>query len=92
MLLFIQTASTKVQMSISPPDFSRHRAEDIFKRLGPIAVFNARQEWSAPRLAKLVRSPSQGFGFAVKGDAPVIIAGVDKGSLAEVCFLFIIFI
>jgi hypothetical protein len=26
----------------------------------------------------------EGFGFSVRGDAPVIIAGVDGGSLAEV--------
>ncbi|RXG73688.1 Rhophilin-2-B [Armadillidium vulgare] len=75
--------STKVQLSLSTPDFSQHRAEDIFRRLGPMAVFNAKHQWSAPRPAKLIRSPSQGFGFAVKGDAPVIIAGVDRNSLAE---------
>ena len=28
---------------------------------------------------------NEGFGFSVRGDAPVVIAGVDPRSLAEVC-------
>ena len=79
-------ASNKVQLSISSPDFSQHRVEDIFRRLGPVSVFSARHHWTAPRTAQLIRSPSEGFGFAVKGDAPVVIAGVDSNSLAEVKF------
>ena len=33
---------TKVQLSLTPPDFSLHRAEDLFKALGPV-----RPRWNA---------------------------------------------
>ena len=84
------SASTKVQLTLTPPDFSQHRVEDIFKRLGPVAVFSAKHQWSAPRIVKLTRTSTQGFGFSVRGDAPVVIAGVDSGSLAEVSLSVII--
>ncbi|ROT83989.1 putative rhophilin-2 isoform X1 [Penaeus vannamei] len=75
--------ATKVQLSLTTPDFSQHRVEDLFKLLGPVAVFSAKHQWSAPRPIKLTRTPTQGFGFSVRGDAPVVIAGVDRNSLAE---------
>ncbi|XP_071535406.1 rhophilin-2-A isoform X2 [Panulirus ornatus] len=76
-------SATKFQLSLTAPDFSQHRVEDIFKLLGPVAVFSAKHQWSAPRPVSLTRTPTQGFGFSVRGDAPVVIAGVDRGSLAE---------
>lgn len=71
-------------MSLTAPDFSQYRVEDLFKLLGPVAVFSAKHQWSAPRPISLTRTPTQGFGFSVRGDAPVVIAGVDRNSLAEV--------
>ena len=47
-------------------------------------MFNARHFWSAPRLVKMRKRDHEGFGFSVRGDSPVIIAGVDPDSLAEV--------
>ncbi|XP_066946603.1 rhophilin-2-B-like [Macrobrachium rosenbergii] len=76
-------SATKIQLSLTAPDFSQHRVEDVFKLLGPVAVFSAKHQWSAPRPILLKRTPTQGFGFSVRGDAPVVIAGVDRGSLAE---------
>ncbi|CAL4069714.1 unnamed protein product [Meganyctiphanes norvegica] len=75
--------STKVQLSLTAPDFSTHRVEDVFKQLGPVAVFSAKHQWSSPRPVSITRTATQGFGFSVRGDAPVVIAGVDRGSLAE---------
>lgn len=76
-------SSTKVQLSLTAPDFSTHRVEDVFKQLGPVAVFSAKHQWSSPRAVTITRTATQGFGFSVRGDAPVVIAGVDRGSLAE---------
>ncbi|XP_047505600.1 rhophilin-2 isoform X1 [Pieris napi] len=142
--------SSKFQLALTPPDFAQHRVEDLFKTLGPIAVFSAKRHWSAPRLVQLQRdgerrrerrsdrpkrkpsdkrdrsednstyyekydyevtkqngvyinyeSPKEykrdlrraaseydmneeeGFGFTVRGGAPVVIAAVEPNSLAD---------
>ncbi|KAK5647301.1 hypothetical protein RI129_002193 [Pyrocoelia pectoralis] len=77
-------ASTKFQLSLTAPDFAQHRVNDLFRTLGPIAIFSAKRHWTAPRLVQLHRGRnSDGFGFSVRGDAPVIIANVESNSLAE---------
>ncbi|KAJ8952614.1 hypothetical protein NQ318_004161 [Aromia moschata] len=77
-------AATKFQLSLTPPDFAQYRVNDLFRGLGPIAIFSAKRHWSAPRLVQLHRGrTSEGFGFSVRGDAPVIVAVVDQNSLAE---------
>ena len=60
------------------------QVQDLFADLGPVAVFNARHFWSAPRTVKMRKREHEGFGFSVRGDSPVIVAGVDRDSLAEV--------
>ncbi|XP_046973401.1 rhophilin-2 isoform X2 [Vanessa cardui] len=50
--------SSKFQLALTPPDFAQYRVEDLFKSLGPIAVFSAKRHWSAPRLIQLQR-PSE---------------------------------
>lgn len=83
--LFANVASTKFQLSITHPDFGQHGVDDLFKSLGPVAIFSAKRHWTAPRLVQLQRGPDgEGFGFSVRGDAPVIIAAVDHNSLADV--------
>ncbi|XP_011057339.1 PREDICTED: rhophilin-2 isoform X2 [Acromyrmex echinatior] len=78
-------ASTKFQLSITHPDFGQHGVDDLFKSLGPVAIFSAKRHWTAPRLIQLQRGPDgEGFGFSVRGDAPVIVAAVDHNSLADV--------
>ncbi|XP_076260379.1 GTP-Rho-binding protein rhophilin isoform X1 [Rhynchophorus ferrugineus] len=75
---------TKFQLSLTAPDFAQYRVTDLFRSLGPIAIFSAKRHWSAPRLVQLHRGRSDdGFGFSVRGDAPVNIAVVEPGSLAE---------
>ena len=76
--------STKYQLSLAFPDFSQYKVQDLFSNLGPVAIFSAKHHWSAPRTLKLRKDENEGYGFSVRGDAPVIIAGVDYKSLAEV--------
>lgn len=79
------TPSTKFQLTLTPPDFAHLPVEDLFKQLGPVAIFSAKHHWSAPRSIQLQRGSGSdgGFGFSVRGDAPVIVASVDSGSLAQ---------
>ncbi|XP_049879883.1 rhophilin-2-B [Pectinophora gossypiella] len=51
--------SSKFQLALTPPDFAQHRVEDLFKSLGPIAVFSAKRHWSAPRLVQLQKHADQ---------------------------------
>lgn len=77
-------ASTKFHLNITHPDFGQHGVDDLFRTLGPVAIFSAKRHWTAPRLIQLQRGPGgEGFGFSVRGDAPVIIAAVDHNSLAD---------
>ncbi|KAJ8688163.1 hypothetical protein QAD02_023958, partial [Eretmocerus hayati] len=77
-------ASTKFQLSLTHPDFGQHGVDDLFRSLGPVAIFSAKRHWTAPRLIQLQRGPNgEGFGFSVRGDAPVIVAAVDHNSLAD---------
>jgi len=76
--------STTFQLTLSFPDFSMHRVTDLFKSLGPVAVFNAKHHWSAPRSVHLRKRDEEGYGFSVRGDAPVVIAGVEPASLAHI--------
>ena len=39
-------------------------------------------------MANLRKLHDQGFGFSVRGDGPIIIAGVDGGSIADVILFF----
>nr|KAG5712634.1 hypothetical protein BaRGS_029689 [Batillaria attramentaria] len=65
-----------------PPDFSKSKTNDIFWKLGPIAIFNSRNQWAAPRTVVLRRTPTEGFGFSVRGDSPVIVADIEPDSVA----------
>ena len=75
---------THFQVSLAYPDFSQHKVQDLFSGLGPIAIFSAKHHWTAPRLVRLRKREHEGFGFSVRGDSPVIIAGIDANSIAEV--------
>ncbi|XP_076352612.1 rhophilin-2-B-like isoform X1 [Tachypleus tridentatus] len=76
-------ASTKYQLSLTPPDFSQYKVKDIFQELGPISIFSARHQWTAPRVLHIKKNSMSNYGFSVRGDAPVIVAGVDCNSPAE---------
>ncbi|KAH3770301.1 hypothetical protein DPMN_171585, partial [Dreissena polymorpha] len=65
------------------PEFAKVKVHEFFHKLGPIALFNAKNQWSAPRSVLLDRSQVQGYGFSVRGDCPVKIAEIEPGSVAE---------
>lgn len=79
---------TKYQLSLSYPDFCQFKVQDLFDALGPVAIFSAKHHWTTPRPAHLKKGEDEGFGFSVRGDAPVVIAGVDPESIAEVRNLY----
>ncbi|BFZ19639.1 hypothetical protein BsWGS_22678 [Bradybaena similaris] len=78
-------AQSEHNSSAALPDFSKVKVVDIFWRLGPINIFNATSDWSAPRCVVLERNPNEGFGFSVKGDSPVVIADIEPDSVASRC-------
>ena len=81
-------AATKYQFTLAFPNFSQYKVEDLFRRLGPVAIFSAKHHWTAPRTIQLRKKEEEGYGFSVRGDAPVIVAGVESTSLADVSCTF----
>ncbi|XP_056122427.1 rhophilin-1 [Rhinichthys klamathensis goyatoka] len=71
---------TQQKPDIKTPDFSAVRVTDIFHRLGPLSLFSARNRW-ARRHACLVRGEA-GLGLTLRGDSPVLVAGVLPGGCA----------
>ncbi|XP_037105266.1 rhophilin-1 isoform X3 [Syngnathus acus] len=55
---------------------------DLFQRLGPLSVFCARGPWGPARALCLPRSEG-GLGLMLRGDSPVLVAGVAAGGCAE---------
>ncbi|XP_072567773.1 rhophilin-1-like isoform X2 [Paramormyrops kingsleyae] len=87
---FCQTAEapdihpkTQHKPDMKTPDFSKVRVTDLFQRLGPLSVFSARNQWCPQRRIRLVRSNS-GLGLTLRGDSPVLVAGVVPGGSASV--------
>merc|ERR1719318_2283617 len=76
--------STQFQLSLSSPSFSSHPVSDLFHSLGPESVFSAKQHWTHPRSVQLSKKEDEGFGLSVRGSAPVVVAMVEQGSLAEI--------
>ncbi|XP_053107118.1 rhophilin-1 [Hemicordylus capensis] len=72
---------THQRAEIKSPNFSKVKVMDIFHRLGPLSVFSAKNKWHPPRTVHLVRGEN-GFGFTLRGDSPVLIAGVIAGGCA----------
>ncbi|XP_034035294.1 rhophilin-1 isoform X2 [Thalassophryne amazonica] len=66
---------------ITPPNFSAVQVKDIFQQLGPLAVFSARARWGAVRAICLQRREG-GLGLTLRGDFPVLVAGVVPGGCA----------
>lgn len=84
------SGATKIQLEISNPELGTKSVEDPFKGLGPLALFSAKREWSAPRHVTLHKR-GDGFGLSVKGNAPVMIASVDPQSPAKVTIDTVLF-
>lgn len=79
--------STKYQLTLTSPDFFQYKVKDLFHSLGPLTIFSARHHWTAPRSVFLDKSGRESFGFSVRGDCPVIVAGVDRASVAQMAGL-----
>ncbi|KPP61320.1 rhophilin-2-like [Scleropages formosus] len=60
--------------------------KDLFRKLGPLSVFSARQRWTAPRSVQL-RPGSQGLGFSLRGDGPAQVQALQHLSPAAVAGL-----
>ncbi|XP_065175276.1 rhophilin-1-like isoform X2 [Sycon ciliatum] len=72
-----ESAPRNVDVFGTSPD-----SDDFFHTLGPLSLFSSANDWTAPRSADVERTDA-GFGFAIRGNAPVLICSVDKGSPAE---------
>lgn len=46
---------SEVEAEIVAPNFSRVKVLDIFRKLGPMSIFSARNRFSAPRVVKMNR-------------------------------------
>ncbi|XP_029939622.1 rhophilin-1 [Salarias fasciatus] len=73
---------THQKPDITAPNFSTVQVTDIFQRLGPLSVFCARARWGPVRLICLQRREG-GLGLTLRGDSPVLVAGVVPGGCAE---------
>ena len=81
--LSISGLSSKKVTEIEP-DFENEEIEDIFAQLGPLNVFNAKNNWTTVAKFDLKRkSYGESFGFTVRGNVPVSVETVDKGGIAE---------
>ncbi|XP_028260072.1 rhophilin-1 [Parambassis ranga] len=67
---------------IIAPNFSTVQVTDIFQRLGPLSVFCAKARWGPVRVICLQRREG-GLGLTLRGDSPVLVAGVVPGGCAE---------
>ncbi|KAG7488290.1 hypothetical protein MATL_G00033100 [Megalops atlanticus] len=74
-------SKTQQKPDIKTPDFCSVRVTDIFHRLGPLSVFSAKNRWGSQRHVHLVRGEG-GLGLTLRGDSPVLIAGVVPGGCA----------
>jgi len=45
--------ATTYQLTLAFPDFSQYKVNDLFRGLGPVAVFSAKHHWTAPRTIQL---------------------------------------
>uniref|UniRef100_A0AAX7VL70 Rhophilin, Rho GTPase binding protein 1 n=1 Tax=Astatotilapia calliptera TaxID=8154 RepID=A0AAX7VL70_ASTCA len=73
---------THQKPDVIPPNFSTVKVTDIFQRLGPLSVFCARARWGPMRVICLNKREG-GLGLTLRGDSPVLVAGVVPGGWAE---------
>uniref|UniRef100_A0A8C6XIR2 Rhophilin Rho GTPase binding protein 1 n=1 Tax=Naja naja TaxID=35670 RepID=A0A8C6XIR2_NAJNA len=72
---------THQRPEIKSPNFSKVKVIDIFHRLGPLSIFSAKNKWHPIQTVLLVRG-ANGFGFTLRGDSPVLVAGIIAGGCA----------
>ncbi|KAM8888292.1 rhophilin-1 [Synchiropus picturatus] len=74
-------SKTHQKPEVTPINFSTVQVTEIFQRLGPLSVFCARARWGPVRLIGLQRKDG-GLGLTLRGDSPVLVAGVVPGGCA----------
>ncbi|XP_031138235.1 rhophilin-1 isoform X2 [Sander lucioperca] len=74
-------SQTHQKPEITPINFSTVQVTDVFRRLGPLSVFCARARWGPVRVICLQRREG-GLGLTLRGDSPVLVAGVVPGGCA----------
>ncbi|XP_068581197.1 rhophilin-1 [Cebidichthys violaceus] len=74
-------SQTHQKPDITPTNFSKVQVTDIFQRLGPLSVFCARARWGPVRVICLQKREG-GLGLTLRGDSPVLVAGVVPGGCA----------
>uniref|UniRef100_A0A673A102 Rhophilin, Rho GTPase binding protein 2 n=1 Tax=Sphaeramia orbicularis TaxID=375764 RepID=A0A673A102_9TELE len=70
----ISKTEHKAEMEV--PATTKVKVTDFFQRLGPLAVFSAKQRWTAPRTIRL-RPEDRDLGFTLKGETPVQVVSLD---------------
>ncbi|XP_031731904.1 rhophilin-1 [Anarrhichthys ocellatus] len=75
-------SQTHQKPDITPTNFSKVKVTDIFQRLGPLSVFCARARWGPVRVICLQKREG-GLGLTLRGDSPVLVAGVVPRGCAE---------
>ncbi|XP_068599741.1 rhophilin-1 [Brachionichthys hirsutus] len=74
-------SQTHQRAEVTAPNFSTVQVSDIFHRLGPLSVFCARARWGPVHVIYLQRGEG-GLGLTLRGDSPVLVAGVVPGGCA----------
>ncbi|XP_039985644.1 rhophilin-1 isoform X1 [Xiphias gladius] len=74
-------SQTHQKPDITAPNFATVQVTDIFQRLGPLSLFCARARWGPVRVICLQRGEG-GLGLTLRGDSPVLVAGVVPGGCA----------
>ncbi|KAL6108434.1 rhpn1 [Pungitius sinensis] len=74
-------SQTHQKPDITPTNFSKVQVTDFFQRLGPLSVFCARARWDPLRVICLQKREG-GLGLTLRGDSPVLVAGVVEGGCA----------
>uniref|UniRef100_A0A3Q2YPU1 Rhophilin Rho GTPase binding protein 1 n=1 Tax=Hippocampus comes TaxID=109280 RepID=A0A3Q2YPU1_HIPCM len=78
---FDPTLEARQKPDIAPPNFAAVRVADIFRRLGPLSVFCGHTRRGPARSVCLPRTEG-GLGLTLRGDSPVLVAGVAAGGCA----------
>lgn len=74
-------SQTHQKPEVTPPNFSTVQVTDIFQKLGPLSVFCARARWGPVHVICL-QWGEEGLGLTLRGDSPVLVAGVVPGGCA----------
>lgn len=70
----ISKTEHKAEMDI--PLTTKVKVIDFFQRLGPLSVFSAKQQWTAPRTIRIFPE-ERDLGFTLKGEPPVQVVSLD---------------